>query len=152
MKRYIILFFCITYCATAMGQNWLLTLIQCCLPTQRPQQAGIKIEAKLYQQGQQDPISSDSRFYYKDPTNYYVPAYDPIELSTTHAENRITLDNSTVTGENAPAVIKFVTRFGQKVVTQPEVTIGINRFAKVDFTEPNFYAIISASKATRELR
>jgi hypothetical protein len=149
MKRYIILFFCITYSATAMGQNWLTALLCCCLPTQRPQQSGIQIEAKLYNTNSKQLISSDSRFYYPDAVNYYVSAPDPIEMSRFHVENRITLDQPTITDSNTPATIKFNARFGQHVETG-SVTIGIGSSTQVDFTSNGLYAIISASKATRD--
>jgi hypothetical protein len=133
-----------------MGQNWLTAFIQCCLPTQRPQRSGIQIEAKLYQEGHENPISSDLRFYYPDATNYYILAHDPVELSAFHKENRITLDTTTITDTNTPATIKFNLRRGLHVETK-DVTVNIGEPKKETFPNSNLYAILSASKATRPL-
>jgi hypothetical protein len=154
MKRYIVLFFCITYCATAMGQqHWFVALLQYCLPTHHSQQSGIQIEVRLYTNEEPNPISSDSRFYYKDKDDYYVPVYDPVELSAFHADNRITLDMPTIEPINNAIPITFNARIGgHNRVDEKTVTVNIGSPKKETFKETNLYAIISASKATRKLR
>lgn len=153
MKRSIILLLCITHCATAMGQNWLTTLLRCCLPAQHPQQAGIQIEVKLYREGHENPVSSDSRFYYPDASNYYVPAYDPIEMTNFHADNRVTLDQPTIIDANNPVTIKFNTRIGNpgSPTDTQSLPVDIDKPPKkVNFENSPFYVLLSASKATRD--
>jgi hypothetical protein len=155
MKQYIVLFFCMTYCTTALGHGWLIALLKCCISAQHPQRHGIQIDAKLYQNGQSTPISSDSRFYYQDASKDYVPTYDPIQPTHAHAENRITLGVPTIAANTNSAAIKFTTRIGLGSLARIEernVTVNIGSDQKEIIESSSLYAIISASKATRILQ
>lgn len=150
MKKHVALFLCITHCATAMGQNWLLSLIG--YFQRGHQQSGIQIEAKLYRNGEPNPLSSDSQFYRLDANNYYVPVRenDSIEITAFNADNRITLDGTTTVNPKN-ATIKFNARIGgHHHVEIRSVHVAVGTPKTEIFEDTNLYAIISASEATRE--
>lgn len=162
MKRCIVLFFCMTHCATAMGQGCLIALFKCCTSlfkcctcVQNPQRNGIQIDAKLYKNGEQTPISSDSRFYYQDASNDFVPAYDPIEMTHINAENRITINIPTINQSTKSACITVTARIGQGATARIEkksVSVDIGSKTEATFDNNNLHAIITASKTARNLR
>lgn len=155
MKQYIFLFLSITYCTTAMGQGWLIALLKCCTFMQRHQTYGIEIEAKLYKNGEQTPISSDSQFYYADANNDFVSAYAPIEMTRINAENRITLNIPTINQSTNSACIKVTARIGQGATARIEeksVSVNIGSTTEATFDNNNLHAIITASRTARNLR
>jgi hypothetical protein len=150
MKKHIALFLCITHCATAMGQHWLVSFMS--FFQRRHQQSGIQIEAKLYKHGELDPLSSDSQFYCPDANNYYVPVHDndSIEITAFNADNRITLDGSTTVNPKN-ATIKFNARIGgHQHIEIRSVQVAVGTPKTETFEHTNLYAIISASEATRQ--